>query len=271
MKCLLKIGIAVLPSLLVGTLFAEVPQWWIARGVVDTNAASNDYAPVNQGQVKYVATQAYLELNQNLTNDCSAISNLVFSFSNTNNWLPANLGQLKAVAQPFYDLLWANNYTNAWPEGMTIGPYPWSGVSGDTEDYALANIGQLKYLFSFNLTAIPLDTDGDGLLNQDEIDIYGTNPFSPDTDGDEMPDGWEVSEGLNPLLDDAFNNPDNDLFSNKDEFDLGLNPFTNDMAVAGCRINYTYDALGRLTGTEAPESTDTTYVFDEEGNITGVQ
>ena len=62
MKRLLKIGVAILLGSLAGLLFAEVPQWWVDRGVVDTNAAPNDYAPVNQGQVKQVAHQAYLGL-----------------------------------------------------------------------------------------------------------------------------------------------------------------------------------------------------------------
>ena len=42
------------------------------------------------------------------------------------------------------------------------------------------------------------DFDGDGLTNWDEINIHHTDPLKPDTDGDGMPDGWEVSHGLNP-------------------------------------------------------------------------
>ena len=42
------------------------------------------------------------------------------------------------------------------------------------------------------------DFDGDGLTNWDEINIHHTDPLNPDTDGDGMPDGWEVSHGLNP-------------------------------------------------------------------------
>jgi hypothetical protein len=36
------------------------------------------------------------------------------------------------------------------------------------------------------------DGDGDGLTNDDEINIYGTNPNNPDTDGDDINDGNEV-------------------------------------------------------------------------------
>lgn len=199
---------------LAGTLFAEVPQWWIDRGVIDTNAVPSDYASVNQGQVKQVAYQAYLEFDQNLTNDCSIISNLVYAFSGTNNYVPVNLGQLKAVAKPFYDLLWINGYTNAWPVGMTVGSYPWSASTNSARDYAIANIGQLKYLFSF------------------DFDESGTE-F--DEDGDGLPDAWEIQHGLNPHsnqgVNGAFGDPDGDNFNNLHEYLSNTDPQSNMSAV----------------------------------------
>jgi outer membrane protein OmpA-like peptidoglycan-associated protein len=36
------------------------------------------------------------------------------------------------------------------------------------------------------------DTDGDGLLDGEEVNIYGTDPLNPDTDGDGLSDGDEV-------------------------------------------------------------------------------
>jgi uncharacterized protein YkwD len=44
----------------------------------------------------------------------------------------------------------------------------------------------------------PVDTDGDGLFDQDEDYIYGTDPENPDTDGDEIDDGQEVFDGTDP-------------------------------------------------------------------------
>jgi len=43
-----------------------------------------------------------------------------------------------------------------------------------------------------------LDTDGDGISDLDENYVYGTDLNNPDTDGDGLPDGWEISKGLDP-------------------------------------------------------------------------
>ncbi len=43
------------------------------------------------------------------------------------------------------------------------------------------------------------DTDGDGLLDGDEVNKYHTSPVIADTDGDLIPDGVEVQTSTNPL------------------------------------------------------------------------
>jgi hypothetical protein len=43
------------------------------------------------------------------------------------------------------------------------------------------------------------DTDGDGLSDGDEVNIYHTNPLVADTDGDGIPDGVEIATGTDPL------------------------------------------------------------------------
>jgi hypothetical protein len=44
------------------------------------------------------------------------------------------------------------------------------------------------------------DRDGDGLYDDDETDVYGTNPDVVDTDGDGAGDGEEVYVGTDPLV-----------------------------------------------------------------------
>ncbi len=125
-------------------LAANYPQWWIDRGVVVSGVVTNDYGPVNQGQLKWIATKGYEELQANLPGGAgSNLTVLIQSFSLTNaNYAPVNIGQLKNVAKPFYDRLIEVGYTNA---------YPWPESSTNRNDYAMANIGQVKYLFSFDL------------------------------------------------------------------------------------------------------------------------
>ena len=156
-------------------VFAQAPAWWADRDVINTNAVPNDFAPINQGQVKWLATQAAAELAEKLQAVGGAGSNvaaLLATFSPTNNYLPVNLGQLKNVAKPFYDRLLALGLTKIYPVGAGH-PYPWSNSTNRPNDYALANIGQAKYVFSFDTS---VDSDGDGL-----------------------PDIWEVNSGLNPI------------------------------------------------------------------------
>lgn len=44
-----------------------------------------------------------------------------------------------------------------------------------------------------------LDTDYDGLLDWDEINIYNTSPYLEDTDSDGIEDKVEIDRGLDPL------------------------------------------------------------------------
>lgn len=68
------------------------------------------------------------------------------------------------------------------------------------------------------------DSDNDGLNDDSEINLYNTDPNNSDSDNDGMADGWEVDEGLNPVLADAEADGDADGLSNLEEFQLGSSP-----------------------------------------------
>src|SRR5947207_2451297 len=68
-----------------------------------------------------------------------------------------------------------------------------------------------------------IDADGDGLTAWEEHEL-GSKDNSSDSDGDGMPDAWEVTHGLNPNLNDANNDLDGDGTSNVKEFQRGTDP-----------------------------------------------
>ena len=79
---------------------------------------------------------------------------------------------------------------------------------------------------NFQCTGNLGDTDGDGLTDQDEVNIYGSNPFIVDTDGDGLLDGDEVNTyGTDPIISDT----DGDGISDPDEINIhGTNPINPD-------------------------------------------
>ncbi len=74
--------------------------------------------------------------------------------------------------------------------------------------------GMLGVTYKFGENKHNLDSDGDGLSDWDEINIYHTDPHNPDTDGDGLSDGDEIQKyHTDPLKADT----DGDGLSDGDE------------------------------------------------------
>jgi len=56
---------------------AEIPEWWVARGVINTQAPPSDYSVVNLGQLEHPTYQTWVEktnqLAQVVTNETDPI------------------------------------------------------------------------------------------------------------------------------------------------------------------------------------------------------
>ncbi|MGA1794649.1 MAG: DUF2341 domain-containing protein [bacterium] len=66
----------------------------------------------------------------------------------------------------------------------------------------------------------------------EDVDLSGNRtshgPICVDWDGDGMPDDWELSHGLDPLVNDAMLDPDGDGLTNLEEYRRGTDPFNPD-------------------------------------------
>ena len=91
-----------------------------------------------------------------------------------------------------------------------------------------------------------IDTDGDGLGDEAEIEIFGTDPSNPDSDADGLLDGDEVSAGVDPLDPDS----DGDGLTDGDE---GLVDTDSDGLIDA--LDDDDDGDGIDSRTEAPEGT----------------
>ena len=176
--------------------YRAYPGWWLQRGMANTNSAPSDYSAANQGQAKWMAAGARAELDVWLPGGAgTAVSTLVGGFSSTGNYDAVNVGQLKELARPFYDRL--------IQVGMATS-YPWTPSIADDYDFAGANVGQLKNLFSFSLDGAG-DGDGDGLADWWEILHFGTllQDGRMDSDGDGVRNGDEFARGESALSADT--------------------------------------------------------------------
>lgn len=254
------------------------PAWWREGDppVVDPGAPSNNHGPANVGQAKWIAKRALetlaavdpalaarihdkLTLPQPDPAGQGQFHPAILDFEvpgdpppadwHERQHAPLRIGQLKAIAAPFYDALHA--LTPAWLDQESADPaaqgqlqlngtkdpdnpanfYPWSADPTDDRNQAAATLGQLKAVFSLRfeaLTAIlAADDDGDGLTFAVEA-ARGTDPLNPDSDGDGMNDGWEVKWGLEPdNPSDAAADADGDNLTNLRESRIGTSPTGN--------------------------------------------
>lgn len=229
----------------------DVPAWWEDRNVLNDNPAEN-MGVGNLGQLKHVATQAHAEMDFILPG--GAGFDLPFGARPSSPdaaWFETqkkalNLGQLKAVAKPFYKRL--NGISPTWVEGqlqaagLTLGTsyfqdpsdacfYPWNPATPAAENYKLANVGQLKLVFCLHFGQ---STDGDSLPDLWEHALIAAYPGwgltldsitdTSDHDGDGLADLQEFNNRTDPFLDDT----DGDGLTDLEELDSNTDPFNPD-------------------------------------------
>lgn len=223
---------------------ADPPPWWALRDATNQDPISDD-SVANQGQLKHLTQKAAEEFNARVPGGAGmALDELVQGWvaghPDPDDFHAVTAGQLKWIAAKIWGRLIHLRYTDSFPVWLPNEP----PVIPDPKDNELVNLGQLKTVFDFDLSApsgsLPDwwqkfhfggtgidpdgDDDGDGLINADEF-AAGTNPANSDTDGDGMKDGWEVQYGMKPLDDrDALSDMDGDRIPNLWEYKRGTIP-----------------------------------------------
>jgi hypothetical protein len=122
----------------------------------------------------------------------------------------------KSENEKKYDIEYSANLTTWTHHAYTDG-----NGSIKTSTITLAAAAQKFY----RIRARQTEDDGDfDTLTDWEETLLGTSKASVDTDGDGMDDDKEFIAQLNPLVDDAFADPDSDGIPNLGEVLFGLNP-----------------------------------------------
>ena len=222
-----------IPALLLALViaaFATPPLWWSTGDppVIAPGAPENNQGPANIGQAKHMAKSALDALEAALPGLASHIeADLVGNGKPIPSWdapatqterdknhAPLLIGQLKAIADPFYNHFhaivpnWLEAERTANGTNHPNSIFPWSAETTDDNNKGIANIGQLKAVFSLRFETIAtFDYDGDG-----------------------MPDLWESDQGLDPNdPDDANADADGDGLTNAQELAAKRDPNSADV------------------------------------------
>ncbi len=156
---------------------------------------------------------------------------------------------------------WWNPYTEA---AQDLSPFLLGDSAGDetyiltAEEAADPNHLVTRYEFvEMSIRALhayncyTVDTDGDGLSDWEEENIYGTDPNDPDTDDGGVTDGEEADLNTDPL-DDSDDDWDGDTLSNNDEYNIyGTDPYDPDTDDGGI-----WDGVEVNRGTDPLDASD---------------
>ena len=111
-----------------------------------------------------------------------------------------------------YDLFYTTNLASLPEPALCMTN--WAFLQRSTPGQTNFVVSELSASECYFRLGTMLDSDADGLTDAYELLVSKTLVSTNDTDGDGMSDGWEVHNDLNPLANDASDDPDGDWFTN---------------------------------------------------------
>ncbi len=137
----------------------------------------------------------------------------------------------------------------------------------DNDDDGLKN----GYEISIGLSPVSKDSDYDGLLDNEEIDLYKTDPKDEDTDDDGVSDGDEILLGTDPLMKEVSFIESKSYDEVTEDFPVSASVVVNtDSTGAGTlEITPVSQADNPLISKDIPGYLGTAYDFSIEGKING--
>ncbi len=136
-------------------------------------------------------------------------------------WLPAGVHRFK--------IAWANRVVS----GSRISRPALDFIRLVAVHGADADNDGIQDWMEDRLAATTADSDGDTILDRDEVRVRGSNPLNTDTDFDGLTDKEEITAGTSLLDADT----DNDGVSDKEEIRIGTNPLTQSFGTAWTPIS----------------------------------
>lgn len=188
---------------------------------------------------------------------------LRYKSSNATNWGPLEI--VSKLATPAYD-----PSITVSDDGTVYIAYT-ELLNGKTEVFIRYGIldsdgdglSDLDEINIYGTDPYAIDSDEDTLSDGDEILIYNTNPLSNDTDSDQMPDNYEINYSFDPLnASDASLDVDQDNLTNLVEYTIGTNPRALDTD-----LDFLSDGQEHLTYHTNPLNPDT----DNDGLLDGYE
>ena len=197
-----------------GSFYSSRDEYWLTRDLVVQLEDTVVFDFETRGYTVYPSIDPY---------------SLIFGHEDFAGIDPSiNLAVYSKISRLFHVVAIGISEINA-PEAMTfVGEFLYGRFIDAGSNYDPDTDGLINKLERDEGTDINNpDTDRDGLLDGEEVFVFGTEPLLADTDGDTLPDGSEVTYGSDPLVPDT--DADSDIVADSvDNCTLSPNPDQRD-------------------------------------------